>query len=324
MSTPPKAIAADALVSAPSAPRPGGFASDRSGAAAFGASRAPRPGFGGSWYATAGLARFPAGNACARPRPDEPADSDRNTLDRRAIFLRQGGPGSQAAKNGADGDASHMSEPLSILLPWLLLIGVVGFLLLRTSRSRPRRPSRPATRRRQADPPPSRSRRSPRPVPPRQHPGPPPRREGRRLPDRPVPGRVTRVPDGDSLEAQVQGLGRLRMRLAYVDAPELDQPWGREARDALATLVLGATPQFRLLARDRFGRAIAILSVRDVVYNEHLVREGHAWAFYRHMPKRLRGRYRHLENTARTSGAGLWGARERPVPPWKWRHRNTG
>lgn len=42
-------------------------------------------------------------------------------------------------------------------------------------------------------------------------------------------GRIVRISDGDNLIADASGVGRLNVRLAHIDAPELDQP-GRASR----------------------------------------------------------------------------------------------
>ena len=144
------------------------------------------------------------------------------------------------------------------LLPWIA--GIV--LILAAIRALPRRRSR---RRRYAQ------RRTPR--------SGASRPRERRFPRESLPGRVMRVVDGDSIEAEVSGLGRLLIRLANVDAPEHDQPWGREAGEALARLVRGGRPEFRLLYRDQYARVVGLVSVKGIVVNEQLVRDGHAWAY---------------------------------------------
>ena len=121
----------------------------------------------------------------------------------------------------------------------------------------------------------------------------------------------------------MSGFGQISIRLANVDAPEHDQPWGREAREALARLVRGGRPGFRLLYRDQYARVVALVSVKGIVVNEQLVRDGHAWAYEQYLPGWLRARYKGFERTARDSGAGLWGAKARPIPPWEWRHRKN-
>ena len=128
-----------------------------------------------------------------------------------------------------------------------------------------------------------------------------------------------RVVDGDSLEAEISGFGRLQIRLAYVDAPEYDQPWGREAREALNGLVRGTKPQFRLLYRDQYARVVALVAAKGAV----LVQEGHAWAYEQYVPGRLRAKYKGLERATQGSRAGLWGAKAKPVSPWEWRRRET-
>ena len=196
-----------------------------------------------------------------------------------------------------------MASPIAELLPWI--VGIV--LILAAVRAVPRRRSR---RRRSAHGRGPRSSAS--------------RPRGRQFPREPLPGRVRRVVDGDGIEADVSGFGRLSIRLAYVDAPEHDQPWGREAREALARLVRGGRPEFRLVYRDQYARVVALVSVKGTVVNEQLVRDGHAWAYEQYLPEWLRARYKGFERTARDSGAGLWGAKARPVPPWDWRRRKNG
>ena len=99
----------------------------------------------------------------------------------------------------------------------------------------------------------------------------------RRFPrDRFVEGRVTRVSDGDGLEIRFPFRGTHRVRLAYVDAPELNQPWGTEARGALERLVggIGRQVAVRVLRRDHYGRLIAEVQSNSVDVNAALVEQG--------------------------------------------------
>lgn len=85
-----------------------------------------------------------------------------------------------------------------------------------------------------------------------------------------------------------------------------------------------ATCHVVALYGDRYARVIGLVSVKGVVVNEQLVRDGHARAYDRRLPTWLRARYKGFEQTDRDSGAGLWGSRVAPVPPWEWRRRKTG
>ena len=80
-----------------------------------------------------------------------------------------------------------------------------------------------------------------------------------RFPRAALPGRVVRIIDGDGLVAEVPGFGRLNVRLAYLDAPEHDQPWGQNSKEALTRLTRGSPIQLRLLYRDRYARAVAVV-----------------------------------------------------------------
>jgi endonuclease YncB( thermonuclease family) len=51
-------------------------------------------------------------------------------------------------------------------------------------------------------------------------------------------GRVTSVADGDTLIVQTEK-GQQRVEIAGIDAPEMSQPFGKQARDRLAKLVTG-------------------------------------------------------------------------------------
>ena len=94
-----------------------------------------------------------------------------------------------------------MASPAAELLPWI--VGIV--LVLAALRAVPRHHAR---RRRYAH------RRGPR--------SSASRPRGKQFPRELLPGQVRRVVDGDSIEADVSGFGRLSIRLANVDAPEHD------------------------------------------------------------------------------------------------------
>src|SRR5262245_44519426 len=69
-------------------------------------------------------------------------------------------------------------------------------------------------------------------------------------------GPLVRVKDGDSLVIKVQGVA-MDFRLADIDAPELEQPYGRAAKRELATLVTGQQLVMLPLDTDRYGRTVA-------------------------------------------------------------------
>ena len=73
----------------------------------------------------------------------------------------------------------------------------------------------------------------------------------------PAPYYVRRVIDGDTFEVVGPGNVWTRVRLRKVNAPELDEPGGPEAKRALERRILKRRIRRRAYARDRYGRTIA-------------------------------------------------------------------
>ncbi len=93
-----------------------------------------------------------------------------------------------------------------------------------------------------------------------------------------VQGTVTHVSDGDSLWVTPPGAKPIEVRLRDVDAPESCQPYGAEARAALAELALNKAVTLQISARDSYGRSIAAVMIEEVNVSRYLVENGHAWS----------------------------------------------
>ena len=85
--------------------------------------------------------------------------------------------------------------------------------------------------------------------------------------------------DGDTVSFRSQSGEKWRVRLADIDAPELDQPWGPAAKTALAIWAEGKSGSIEIVDTDRHGRKVAYLYVDDENLNERLVAEGLAWVY---------------------------------------------
>jgi len=131
-------------------------------------------------------------------------------------------------------------------------------------------------------------------------------------------GRVVSIADGDTIT--VGGRSRQEtVRLLYIDAPERDQPWGREARRALQELVRLERVRIQTRGRDRYARTLGhVRRVSDGLdVNLELVRRGHAWASARGA---MRPRYEEAQRQARAARRGLWQDPD-PISPQTWRRR---
>jgi len=94
----------------------------------------------------------------------------------------------------------------------------------------------------------------------------------------PLQGTVTKVTDGDSLWFTPTGQPHIVVRLRDIDAPEICQAWGPEARQALADMVQGKPAVLQTRGRDVHGRVLGALSVDEQDVSLRLVQDGHAWS----------------------------------------------
>lgn len=136
-------------------------------------------------------------------------------------------------------------------------------------------------------------------------------------------GHVVCVSDGDTVVMIDAAKQEHSLRLAGIDAPERDQPFGLLARLNLAQAVLGRAVRFEIRQHDRHGRAVGRLLVDGADAAQGLLEQGLAWHYTRYaheQPEAERRRYAEAEARARQAGLGLW-ADPNPVPPWEWRKR---
>ena len=144
--------------------------------------------------------------------------------------------------------------------------------------------------------------------------------------DSPVlPGTVTRVVDGDTLDVQIQS-GPIRVRIYGTDTPEKGQPYGKVAEVALRALVMGKSVELVPVSQDRYERMVAIVLLNGTEVGLTLIEKGYAWA-YRQYLGGFEGDegYCRAEAQARAEHRGLWSlpATDRRAP-WEWRKRGKG
>ena len=129
--------------------------------------------------------------------------------------------------------------------------------------------------------------------------------------------------DGDSLRKDGKDY-----RLHAIDAPELFQTcWkadgseyncGREARDALRSLMRGGSVTCQILDTDRYGRSVSECRAGDVNLNDAMVRAGWAVAYTRHGQDHAAA-----QDEARSAGRGIWQGRFQAPEAWRNANRNS-
>ena len=131
---------------------------------------------------------------------------------------------------------------------------------------------------------------------------------------------VVSVIDGDTVVVMQNGKTK-QVHLISVDAPQLNQPYGPEAKSFTEEMLLQHVATIRYLDNNR---ATDIISSAGQSLKWGLIRSGLAWYPDNHRKNALRnvsdkvGKY---ERNARRARRGLW-AQDNPRPPWSL-HQGT-
>lgn len=130
---------------------------------------------------------------------------------------------------------------------------------------------------------------------------------------------IESVYDGDSLRVSCL---KKPLRLACIDAPELNQPHGAESREYLNALVAGKELEIVTRGDAGFGRTATIIYVDNVNLQERLLSLGMVWYYpqYGSKCRDIRG-LKEAESAAKAFKIGLWGT-DNPISPWIWRRNH--
>ena len=128
-------------------------------------------------------------------------------------------------------------------------------------------------------------------------------------------GKVTGVADGDTITVMRENGQLERIGLEWIDAPEMDQPFGKDSRKDLSRMIKGKNVRVEAGAPDSYGRKPGQVWLEDVNINEEQVARGNAWNDRNTSgnPNLLQ-----LQKRAQTMKMGLW-ALPYPVEPSIWR-----
>ncbi|TNC89299.1 MAG: hypothetical protein CSH49_07870 [Alcanivorax sp.] len=71
-----------------------------------------------------------------------------------------------------------------------------------------------------------------------------------------ITGKVVRVADGDTITILTSDKEQVKIRFAGIDCPERAQPWGRNATEALKTVLTGEPVKVEVVDVDRYKRTV--------------------------------------------------------------------
>ena len=127
-------------------------------------------------------------------------------------------------------------------------------------------------------------------------------------------GQVIHVADGDTLTLVINKEW-VRARLAGIDAPEANQPFGKLSRESLSDLCFWQQVTVIPKGKDQYGRMFAQVLCGDVDAGAEQVRRDMAWVYDRYAKD---SDLKPLQAEAKAAKRGLW-ADPYSKPPWKWR-----
>ncbi len=136
-----------------------------------------------------------------------------------------------------------------------------------------------------------------------------------------VSGEVTKVHDGDSIHITPQGKRRTIVRLAAIDAPEINQTHGVDSRNHLRSMILQKQVTAHCNKVDKYKRQICVVLKDNRDVNLEMLKTGNAWYYekFREEQNRKDQRiYRKAEENARKKRRGIW-IEATAIPPWEFR-----
>ncbi|HEF3551905.1 TPA: thermonuclease family protein [Campylobacter upsaliensis] len=134
-------------------------------------------------------------------------------------------------------------------------------------------------------------------------------------------GKVSKVIDGDTIELLAKTskenpynhITKLKIRLYGIDAPELKQAYGKEAKEYLSALVLKQEVSLIIENKDKYDRFVGTLFLKGQDINKEMVKNGYAHAYESFSKK-----YLAEQADAKMFKLGLW-QDERVMSPSEFR-----
>ncbi len=132
---------------------------------------------------------------------------------------------------------------------------------------------------------------------------------------------VLKVIDGDTIYIKSDN-GRKKVRLRHIDAPEIKQSYGEQAKNFLDNELDGKRIIVNSDYKDKYGRDIGDIFVYNknqaIYINAKLIKSGNAWVYKSY---RKNSYLMNLENFAKNNKLGLWKGNS-PIKPWEFRKKN--
>lgn len=130
---------------------------------------------------------------------------------------------------------------------------------------------------------------------------------------------VVRIIDGDTIHVRDITGEAHRIRLAMIDAPESEQPFGTESTKKLSELLRQSTVRLKVKCIDKYNREVAFVYCEGKDVSAEMLKDG--MALHYHMNFDKCEIYDKFEAAAKRWHKGLW-SQEKIEKPWDFRRKH--
>lgn len=132
-----------------------------------------------------------------------------------------------------------------------------------------------------------------------------------------VNAKVVGVKDGDTVVVLDSLNNQTTLRLAEVDCPEKNQPFGTKAKQFTSDQIYLKTIKYIVTDTDRYGRSIAMIyyDTDNKYLSAEIIKAGMGWHYKRYSTSKELANF---EIKARKEKIGLW-VDNNPINPSEWR-----
>ena len=139
-----------------------------------------------------------------------------------------------------------------------------------------------------------------------------------------IEGKVIGVMDGDTIRIIDANQRQVKVRLAAIDAPEKDQPYGKASKKSLSRFIYKQSVRVEWTNEHySYDRIVGKVSLQGEDVGLRQLNQGMAWYYKRFAHEQAaddRERYTLAERGAQANKLGLW-RDNNPMAPWDWREK---
>ncbi|MDI9312767.1 MAG: thermonuclease family protein [Limnohabitans sp.] len=131
-------------------------------------------------------------------------------------------------------------------------------------------------------------------------------------------GKVVGIKDGDTIVVIDSLKNQYTLRLAEIDCPEKNQPYGTKAKQFTSNEIYLKNIKYVVIEKDRYERSITMIYYDNNKYlSAEIIKAGMGWHYKKYSSSKELAL---LEENAKKKKVGLW-IDNNPIQPTEWRNK---